>query len=229
MVVFSAAGAGIAAGSALLGGMAAKRANEREQQRFRKMISRRRTSPEGQTLQGAIERLRRMSETLPGEIRANLRQQTISRGQANLQRLNQNLAQRGHTAGGDTFGRAQRGQIASNMQTFGNIENQTGQLESQLLGNLANVSQRAGQYFNPMAMGPEEAYIDPSQILGQAAQGGLLGGYMGWGGEGQQQASQGTPMSLVRDYPYNTTPGQFDIFSGGSDPNTFTGANSVLR
>ena len=117
-MAFSPLGAGLLAGSALLSANAARGAQERERSRFRRMVRRRRTSPEGQALSSAIARLQGLSETLPGQIRGNLRQQAISRGQANLQRLNQSLAQRGFTAGGDVYGRAQRGQIASNMQTL---------------------------------------------------------------------------------------------------------------
>lgn len=168
--------AGIVGGSALLSGISQRNANARERRRFRRMIRRRRTSPEGQALTSAIERLRGLSETLPGQIRSNLRGQAVAQQQANLAKLNRSLAQKGYTSGSQVYGSAQRGAIGDLINQQQRAEIGTGQLQSQLLGNLGNLSLRAGQYFNPMSMGPQEQFIDPTNILGSALVGGLLGG-----------------------------------------------------
>ena len=207
---FSPVGAAIGVGSSLLSGISQRSANSRERRRFRRMVRRRRTGPEGQALTSAIERLRGLSETLPGQIRSNLRGQAVAQQQANLGKLNRSLAQKGMTAGSDVFGRAQRGAIGDLIGQSQRNEVATGQLESQLLGNVANLSQRAGQYFNPMAMGPQEQFIDPTSILNQGALGGILGGMFNQGGnQNQVPAGQSTVLSgAFNDNPFSFNPAQ---------------------
>lgn len=210
-------GAALGAGSSLLSGITQRDANSRERRRFKRMVRGRRTSPEGQALSSAIERLRGLSERLPGQIRSNLRGQAVAQQQANLGKLNRSLAQRGYTSGSGVYGQAQRGAMGDLMNQQQRAEIGTGRLQSQLLGNLGNLSQRAGQYFNPMNMGPQEQFIDPTSIIGNAAMGGLLGSKLFGGGAPQAQGGTGTQ---VLSGGFNDVPFGYDTqqMSGGYRP-----------
>ena len=231
--MFSPMGAGLMAGSALISGISQRNANERERRRFRRMLKKRRTSPEGQALSSAVSRYRELAETLPGQIRSNLRGQAVAQQQANLAKLNRSLAQKGYTSGSSVYGRQQRGAIGDLISQQGRIENQTGQLQGSLLSGAGNLAQRAGQYFNPMAMGPEEQFIDPMSIITQAGIGGILGGEL-FGGTpnnvyGQNNAVSGAfPQYSPALSPFSGV-GTFDLL--GQGPNSSfdpVGTNSVL-
>ena len=213
-MVFSLGMAGLMGGSALLSANTARQAQERQRGEFRSMMKKRRTSPEGQALSEAVARLRGLSKDLPNQIRSGLRSQAISRSQANLGNLNRSLAQRGMTSGSDVYGRAQRGQISNTMSDLTNVETQAGQFESSLLGNLGRLSQSAGNYFNPMQMGPQEAYIDPMNIIGQGMMGGFLGGEL-FGGGGQD-GTMSNNSSILGNYDNAMIPGGWDMASTGS-------------
>ena len=207
-MAFSALGAALLGGSALMSGISQRDANARERRRFRRMVRRRRESPEGQQLQGAISELGRLAGTLPGQIRSNLRGQAVAQQQANLAKLNRSLAQRGMTAGSGVYGRAQRGAVGDLIRQQQNIETSTGRLGADLQSKLGNLSLRAGQYFNPMAMGPEEQYINPMDIVTQAGIGGILGGRMFGGAQGGIDWAN-TP-SGASDFGFNPASGLYE-------------------
>ncbi len=186
-MVFSLGGAALGAGMGLASSYLTQQAHERAQsseaRALNRQLRKRRRSPFGRALKQSVNQLSELATSLPGQMRADLTGQLQSNASQQQANLNQRLAATGATAGGDVFGRSQRSLLDQLNRARTGIETDVARTESGLLGQLAGVSQRAGEFLRPITPVQEKTYIDPMGVVNAGLMGGVMGGR--YGGSGQ--------------------------------------------
>lgn len=210
-------GIGLYLGSQALSGLFGAQQSREERQEFQDMIRERRRTPEGIALQEAVARLGSLSRTLPGQFEQGLTSRAQSAAAARRNRLNRSLARAGFTGGSEVAQRGQRGLVTDLISQRADISQRRGQLEVGLQSQLARTSQAAGQFFNPLAQGPERQFFDPFQVLGQIAlltnRGGGGGGDLRTGGVPNANTAAYNPVPFAGSQGQLQLPGQAAPYS----------------